>query len=79
MKKDENIGLDFIIDELTNSIKNVVTGDSFQTEIARVTKNDLKTITKKNKWLFNWKQELKYPERDVYKLTIVNNPNVSKD
>ena len=76
MKESENIGLDFIIDELTNSINNVVTGDSFQTEIARVTKNDLKTITKKNKWLFNWKQELKYPERDVYKLTIVNNPNV---
>ena len=47
MKENENIGLDFIIDELTNSIKNVVTGDSFQTEIARVTKNDLKTITKR--------------------------------
>jgi len=26
--------------------------------------------------LFNWKQELKYPEREVYKLTIVNNPDV---
>ena len=71
MSKKENIGLDFIIDELTNSIKNVVTGDSFQTEISRVTKNDLKVITKKNEWLFNWKQELKQPERDIYKLTIV--------
>jgi len=71
VSKKENIGLDFIIDELTNSIKNVVTGDSFQTEISRVTKNDLKVITKKNEWLFNWKQELKQPERDIYKLTIV--------
>lgn len=76
MNKKENIELDFIIDELTNSIKNVVTNDSFQTEISRVTKNDLKVITKNNKWLFNWKQELKQPERDIYKLTIVNNPRI---
>ena len=76
MNKNTDIGLDFIIDELTNSIKNVVTGDSFQTEVSRVTKNDLKVITKKNNWLFDWKQELKQPERDIYKLTIVNNPNV---
>ncbi len=76
MSKNTDIGLDFIIDELTNSIKNVVTGDSFQTEVSRVTKNDLKVITKKNNWLFNWKQELKQPERDIYKLTIVNNPNI---
>ena len=76
MNKKTKIGLDFIIDELTNSIKNVVTGDSFQTEVSRVTKNDLKVITKKNNWLFDWKQELKQPERDIYKLTIVNNPNI---
>jgi len=76
MNKNTDIGLDFIIDELTNSIKNVVTGDSFQTEVSRITKNDLKVITKKNNWLFDWKQELKQPERDIYKLTIVNNPNV---
>lgn len=76
MNKKENIELDFIIDELTHSIKNVVTNDSFQTEISRVTKNDLKVITKNNKWLFNWKQELKQPERDIYKLTIVNNPRI---
>ncbi len=76
MSNNTNIELDFIIDELTNSIKNIVTGDSFQTEIARVTKTDLKVITKKNNWIFNWKQELKQPERDIYKLTIVNNPRI---
>ena len=72
----DNIGLDFEIDELTNSIKNVVTGDNFQTDILRVTRNDLKQITKKNNWLFNWKQELKHPERDIFKLTITNNQHV---
>jgi len=31
MEKAKEIGLDFIIDKLTNSIENVVTGDSFAT------------------------------------------------
>jgi hypothetical protein len=76
MKKQNKIELDFEIDELTNSIRNVITGDSFQTDIIRITKLDLKTITKKNGWLFDWKLELHYPERDVYKLTIVNNQTI---
>ena len=76
MSKNKYIEQDFIIDELTNSIKNLITGDSFQTEISRLSKNDLKNITKKNKWIFDWKKELKQPEKDIYKLTIVNNPNI---
>lgn len=32
--------LDFEIDRLTNSIINTISGDSFQTEISRLTKND---------------------------------------
>lgn len=76
MEKDKEIGLDFIIDKLTNSIENVVTGDSFATEISILTANDLKTATTKNGWLFNWKDEFKEPARDVYKLTIVNNPTI---
>jgi hypothetical protein len=76
MKKDKEAGLDFLIDKLTNSIENVVTGDSFATEISILTANDLKTATTKNGWLFNWKDEFKEPARDVYKLTIVNNPTI---
>jgi hypothetical protein len=76
VKKQNKIELDFEIDELTNSIRNVISGDSFQTDITRITKLDLKTITKKNGWLFDWKLELQYPERDVYKLTIVNNQSI---
>jgi hypothetical protein len=76
MKKDKEIGLDFIVDKLTNSIENVVTGDSFATDISILTANDLKTATTKNGWLFNWKDEFKEPARDVYKLTIVNNPTI---
>ena len=66
-------GLDFMVDKLTNSIENVVTGDSFQTEISVLTKTDLKVITKIKGWTFNWKTEFNDPARDVYKLSIVNN------
>jgi len=73
VKKQDKIGFDIEIDELTNSIKNVISGDSFQTDISRISHSDLKKITTKNDWQFDWKLELKHPERDVYKLTIVNN------
>lgn len=76
MKKQEEHGIDIEIDELTNSIKNVISGDSFQTEVSLLSKSDLKTITKKNDWLFDWKLELKQPERDIYKLTIINNQSI---
>lgn len=73
MKKIKEIGLNFEIDKLTNSIENVVTGDSFPTDISIVTLADLKNVTKKNKWQFDWKFEHRQPEREVYKLSIVNN------
>lgn len=76
MKKQQNKGLDFIIDKLTNSIQNVVTGDSFATDISLVSAVDLKAVIKKNNWQFDWKLEFRQPECDVYKLTIVNNQSV---
>lgn len=76
MEEREGIGLDFIIDKLTNSIENVVTGDSFATDISLLKSSDLKKISKKNNWLFDWKYEFKQPERDVFKLTIVNNSEI---
>ena len=76
MTNKQNIAQDFIIDRLTNSIVNTISGDSFQTEISILTKADLKTVLKKNGWNFNWKTDHKDISREVYKLTIVNNPNV---
>jgi len=69
-------GLDFIVDKLTNSIENVITGDSFSTEVSVLTNKDFKNISKEKGWLFNWKEEYKIPEREIYKLTIVNNPTI---
>ena len=37
MRRKPETGLDFLIDKLTNSIENVITGDSFQTELSVVT------------------------------------------
>ena len=69
----KQIALDFEIDELTNSIQNVLTGDSFSTVTSLISKADLKNVTKKNGWQFDWKYEFRQPQREVYKLTIVNN------
>ncbi len=76
MNKRKNIGLDFEVDKLTNSIENVITGDCFSTDVSIVSLSDLKGISKKNDWVFDWKFEFKQPQRDVYKLTIVNNQQI---
>ena len=76
MENKVNSGLNFIIDKLTNSIENVITGDSFATEISVLTRNDLKSISKVNGWLFNWRDEIKEPAREVYKLNITGNPKI---
>jgi hypothetical protein len=76
VKRKKAQGLDFEVDRLTNSIQNVISGDSFSTEITLISPSDLKSITKQRGWVFNWKLEYKQPERDVYKLTIPNNPLV---
>lgn len=76
MKKARKIHLDFVIDKLTNSIQNTISGDSFSTEVSSFTKEDLKQVTKKNGWNFNWASELRDNKKEVYKLTITNNPNI---
>ncbi len=47
------MGLDFIIDKLTNSIENILTGEVFDTEIAKLTDADARQIIKAN-WQFDW-------------------------
>lgn len=70
------IYLDFTVDKLTNSIENTISGDSFATEVLRLTKADLKYVTKKNGWNFDWRVELADNTKEVFKLTIPNNPNI---
>ncbi|MBL7859510.1 MAG: hypothetical protein JNJ65_00015 [Cyclobacteriaceae bacterium] len=76
MKKRKINHLDFDVDKLTNSIENVKTGDSFKTDVSLLTRGEISKINKKNGWLFDWKSELKAPEKEVYKLTISGSTNI---
>ncbi|MHB1922898.1 MAG: hypothetical protein ACYCOO_11760 [Chitinophagaceae bacterium] len=75
MKKQENTGLDFIIDKLTNSIENTLTGELFDTEIIRLQGTNVKEINE-TEWQFNWHKELKDNTKEIYKLTTVNNSTI---
>lgn len=68
--------MDFLIDRLTNSIQNTISGDSFATEVVRFTKSDLKQAAKKGGWNFNWKKELDDNTKEVYKLLISSSPDI---
>ena len=76
MKKQTKYHIGIEIDKLTNSIVNTISGDSFPTDVHPITKADLKNITKKNDWFFNWVIESKLSDRQVFKLTIRNNPEI---
>lgn len=76
MKKQKDIEQNFIIDRLTDSILNTISGDSFRTEVSILTKTDLRNITKKNGWSFDWEAELNDLKKETYKLTIINNPDI---
>lgn len=45
--------IDIEIDKLTNSIENAFSGDSFDTELLPISKEDLRPIKKGNGWQFD--------------------------
>lgn len=76
MPKQTKYHIGVAIDKLTNSIQNTISGDSFPPDVHPISKADLKSINKKDKWLFNWGEEFKMYDRTVFKLTIRNNPGI---
>ena len=66
---------DIEIDKLTRSIENAISGDSFKTEILELTLTDIRKL-KKEDWFFDWKSEAKSKDKNVYKLVIIDNPNI---
>ena len=60
--------LEILIDKLTNSIEEVATGRTWDTDVSRVAQANLKSLGPE--WRFNWKTEFKIHE--LYKLTIPN-------
>lgn len=52
--------------EISNTDNHTVaTGDSFPTDVSHLVKADLKQVSKKNGWVFNWKSELDAPEKEL--------------
>ncbi len=73
MKEQKKAHLDFIVDKLTNSIQNAISGDSFSTEVTLFTLDDSKQVSKENGWNFNWESALDNDLNEVFKLSIVGN------
>ncbi|MCL2181376.1 MAG: hypothetical protein FWB83_09640 [Treponema sp.] len=66
--------LDFVIDKITESIENAETGETLNTLVLPAAKEDLEKVSKKNGWIFDWKQEFSEPDRKIYKLVTVQEP-----
>ncbi|MBS4029333.1 MAG: hypothetical protein KGZ58_11950 [Ignavibacteriales bacterium] len=64
--------IEIIVDVLSNSIVNTITGDVFDTEILRIGTSDYPQL--KHGWNFDWIGETKHAE--VYKLTVANNYSI---
>ena len=75
MNRQQRILVDIEIDKLTNSIENRISGDVFDTEIFRLVGKDSKQIIKTD-WLFNWQEQIKFSDRETYKLTIKDNSKI---
>ena len=68
--------LDFEIDKLTHSLEDASTGCILFTEVLPLEKADLKVISKKLGWKFNWKTEFIATEKKVFKLVLQKEPKV---
>jgi len=65
--------LDLEIDKLTNSLEDLTTGNIFPSEVLPLEKSDLKLVSKKTGWKFNWETEFLNPYRNIFKLVLQKN------
>jgi len=66
--------LDFEIDKLTHSLEDTATGNILLSEVLPLEKADLKVISKKSGWKFNWKTEFAATEKQVFKIILQQQP-----
>jgi len=66
--------LDFEVDKITESIEDAATGEALDTLVLPVTKADLKEVTKKNGWNFDWKLEFNETGHQMFKLVTEKEP-----
>ena len=68
--------LDFEIDKLTHSVEDASTGGILLTDVLPLEKADLKIISKKTGWKFNWKSEFAATGKQVFKLVLQKEPKI---
>lgn len=68
MPRVRDTSVSIIIDKFTRSIENVLTGDSFNTDILEFAWPD--PMYKNSNWRFDWKKEALQADRKVYKLVV---------
>ena len=68
--------LDFEIDKLTHSLEDASTGCILLTEVLPLEKGDLKVVSKKLGWKFNWKTKFIATEKQNYKLILHKDPKI---
>jgi len=65
-----------IIDAITNSVLEVKTNKTFETEVLPLSQQEALKIHKQDGWNFNWKSESKEKDRELYKLVIEGNTKI---
>lgn len=75
MAEKEKRGVSIQVDKLTHSIEDAKTGERFETSVTQLLPAHLGEI-KKSHWLFDWKEEVLVPGREVYKLWVDGKPKV---
>lgn len=66
------------IDKITNSVEERTTGNSIETRILPLPVHELKIISKKRQWKFNWRTEVANHQRIVYKLVVSSDPGTTQ-
>jgi hypothetical protein len=66
----------FVVDELTNSIREMSSGKIFETQVLRVSALEIKKVHKKDGWFFNWKAEFKESRKTLYKLALLGDNTI---
>jgi hypothetical protein len=67
--------LDFEVDTLSNSIKHVATGASYDTRVIRVYPSDAEHLSALP-WQFDWLLETRLDDREVFALTTLVSPEI---
>ena len=68
--------LDFEIDKFIHSLEDASTGEILPTEVLLLEKVDLKSVSKKFAWKFDWQTEFSVPEKQVFKLVLQKDPKI---